>query len=150
MNLAITSARTWKAIKTHYLVAIAAVALVLTTMAGAGAMTIDLTNPTNQATTLLSDSDPPATYQGPSTATPSELATTYFLVGSESQRTAVFLQVEEGEWSLPRNQASEPNFFVLLAGTPEDGASALSFLNAEEARLGAAYAGMDVIDLRVK
>jgi hypothetical protein len=183
LNLAITTtgARTWEAVKRHYLIAVAGGGLALAAIVGGAAMSgIHFGSNANPAPALSNISAASeivyagdalmegadtageavtfhaarsimpavATHLEPAAATAAELATVYFLVDSEAQRSAVFRDVERQEWVVPLNQAGEYQFVVLLAGTPEDETRALSVLADEEARLMAANADMKVIDLR--
>jgi hypothetical protein len=146
MNLEINQAtlKTVKAFKALYLAASICGALIIGTVAVTAVSNPSDSNVVSRDMT----SSQSTTYLGPTEPTAAELATTYFLVDSEAQRTAVFVEVERGELVIPLNQAGEPNFVVLLAGTPEDEASALSVLAGKESRLMAANAEMKVIDLR--
>jgi hypothetical protein len=114
MNLAITntSARTWKAVKAHYIIAAAGVALALSSVIGAASLSIDWSGSGSAA----SRSVPPAV------ASADQRYVTYYLVGSEAERELVI--ASENEAALEREFAgvdrSNTAYTVLVAGTPTE------------------------------
>ena len=112
MNLAITttSARTWKAVKAHYLAAIAGAALAVTSIAGAASLSIDW----GGGDTVISRPLPP-----PAVLSEDQKYVTYYLVGSEAEREQII--AGENEAASERDSAGirEPNasFTVFVART---------------------------------
>jgi len=144
MNLAITttSARTWKAVKAHYIVAIAGAALAISSVAGAASMSIDWGG---GGSAISRPVQPAPVYAD-------QQYVTYYLVESTAQRDLVLAEAtREAEDQAVYSPDRHWKFAVLLAGTAEDEAVALSTIGEAQVRWAQAGAsGLEVVDRRSK
>jgi hypothetical protein len=140
MNLAITttSARTWKAVKAHYLVAIAGAALAISSVAGAASLSIDW----GDGDSVISRPVPPVA------VSEDQKYVTYYIVGSEAERDLVIAR--ESEDALARDssgaQAFDYTYFVVVAGTSEEALIAERDINVQIADLSEHGAQVRLID----
>ena len=115
MNLAITttSARTWKTVKAHYILAIAGAALAISSIVGAASVgRIDFAGSNTVASrpVLLG------------AASTNQRYVTYYLVGSEAERDLIFAGEAEAARERLSTGTPDPNatLAVFVARTPEE------------------------------
>ena len=147
MNLAITttSARTWKAAKTHSLLVLAGAAIALSAVVGATSFAGDGTEKATPPSASKSGFEVPA-----GTITPHP-AMTYYIVDSVEQQSATLFEATRHADDLGvYDQGNRWKFsIVLLSGVPDEDEEALRSIDRERARwerIGAS--GLEIVDLR--
>ena len=119
MNLAITttSARTWKTVKAHYLVAMAGAALALSSVVGAASLSIDWGSSTSGVGRPVS----------PAVRSADQKYVTFYLVGSEAERDLLIAGYNEAALEREPHGGLDPNtsFSVFVARTPDEVGSAM-------------------------
>jgi hypothetical protein len=147
MNLVITgtSAKTWKAVKRHYFIALASASLALGVMIGGPLLyRFEANNNAAQPATVRSS------LQHTSDTVYSLPTMTYFLVGSDEQRDLVLAEAAlTADDVATYHPGLEWQFAVLTAGTVEEETEALATLEEVKKRwMATGASGLEIVDRR--